>query len=66
MLTLAELAAVYAMLGKISTVEEYQAIVVEKIKPFEWDLARYLNFNEIKGFEDKSRVISKEPEALLV
>jgi aconitate hydratase 2 / 2-methylisocitrate dehydratase len=64
--TFAKLAAVYAMLGKILTVEEYQAIVVEEIKPFEGDLDRYLNFNEIKGFEDKGRVISKEPEALLV
>ena len=64
--TLAELAAVYAMLHKIPTVEEYQAIVVHKIKPFEGNLYRYLNFNQIKGFEDKGRVISKKQEALLV
>ncbi len=53
----AELAAVCALLGKIPTVEEYQAIVSEKIDPFKGDLYRYLNFNEIDGFEDEGRVI---------
>jgi aconitate hydratase 2/2-methylisocitrate dehydratase len=64
--TLAKLATVYAMLGKILTGEEYQAIIVEKIKLFEGDLDRYLNFNEIKGFEDKGHVICKELKAFLV
>ncbi|MEL6930665.1 MAG: bifunctional aconitate hydratase 2/2-methylisocitrate dehydratase, partial [Cyanobacteria bacterium J06600_6] len=40
----AELAAVCALLGKIPTVEEYMAVVKEKIAPFEGDLYRYLNF----------------------
>jgi len=53
----AELAAVCALLGKIPTVEEYMAIVSEKVTPFEGDLYRYLNFNEIEGFEDEGRVI---------
>lgn len=53
----AELAAVCALLGKIPTVEEYQAIVSEKIDPFKGDLYRYLNFDEIDGFEDEGRVI---------
>ncbi|MEB3226688.1 MAG: hypothetical protein VKJ86_12875, partial [Synechococcus sp.] len=44
-------------LGKIPTVEEYQAIVSEKIDPFKGDLYRYLNFDEIDGFEDEGRVI---------
>ncbi|MBV5262098.1 bifunctional aconitate hydratase 2/2-methylisocitrate dehydratase [Synechococcus moorigangaii CMS01] len=56
----AELAAVCALLGKIPTVEEYQAIVSEKIDPFKGDLYRYLNFDEIDGFEDEGRVIALE------
>ncbi|AFY37741.1 aconitase [[Leptolyngbya] sp. PCC 7376] len=56
----AELAAVCALLGKIPTVEEYQAIVAEKVAPFEGELYRYLNFNEIDGFEDEGRVIPLE------
>ncbi len=53
----AELAAVCALLGKIPTVEEYQAIVGEKVDPFKGDLYRYLNFNEIEGFENFGRVV---------
>jgi len=56
----AELAAVCALLGRIPTVEEYLAIVTEKINPFARDLYRYLNFNEIAGFEDEGRVIPLE------
>ncbi|MGD1902696.1 MAG: bifunctional aconitate hydratase 2/2-methylisocitrate dehydratase [Geitlerinemataceae cyanobacterium] len=56
----AELAAVCALLGKIPTVEEYMAIVSEKIAPFEGDLYRYLNFNEIEGFEDEGRTVAIE------
>lgn len=56
----AELAAVCALLGRIPTVEEYLAIVTEKINPFAGDLYRYLNFNEIAGFEDEGRVIPLE------
>ncbi|PHV61938.1 bifunctional aconitate hydratase 2/2-methylisocitrate dehydratase [Cyanobacterium aponinum] len=56
----AELAAVCALLGKIPTVEEYSAIVSEKIDPFKGELYRYLNFNEIEGFEDEGRVIALE------
>ncbi|MEG3438544.1 bifunctional aconitate hydratase 2/2-methylisocitrate dehydratase [Pannus brasiliensis CCIBt3594] len=56
----AELAAVCALLGRIPTVEEYLAIVAEKINPFAGDLYRYLNFNEIAGFEDEGRVIPVE------
>jgi aconitate hydratase 2/2-methylisocitrate dehydratase len=56
----AELAAVCALLGKIPTVEEYMAIVKEKVDPFASDLYRYLNFDQIAGFEDEGRVISLE------
>jgi aconitate hydratase 2/2-methylisocitrate dehydratase len=56
----AELAAVCALLGKIPTVEEYMAIVKEKIDPFAGELYRYLNFDQIAGFEDEGRVIPLE------
>ncbi len=56
----AELAAVCALLGKIPTVEEYMAIVKEKIAPFEGELYRYLNFDQIENFEDEGRVIALE------
>ncbi len=53
----AELAAVCALLGKIPTVEEYLSIVAEKVQPFEGELYRYLNFDQIEGFEEEGRVI---------
>ncbi|MBD1921582.1 bifunctional aconitate hydratase 2/2-methylisocitrate dehydratase [Microcoleus sp. FACHB-831] len=56
----AELAAVCAMLGRIPTVQEYMDIVAKKIQPFAGDLYRYLNFDQIAGFEDEGRVISLE------
>jgi aconitate hydratase 2/2-methylisocitrate dehydratase len=56
----AELAAVCALLGKIPTVEEYLEIVTQKIDPFAADLYRYLNFDQISGFEDEGRVIALE------
>ncbi|MCF2145654.1 bifunctional aconitate hydratase 2/2-methylisocitrate dehydratase [Desmonostoc muscorum LEGE 12446] len=62
----AELAAVCALLGRIPTVQEYLDIVSRKIDPFADDLYRYLNFDQIAGFEDEGRVISKEEQALLV
>ncbi len=56
----AELAAVCALLGRIPTVEEYLDIVKEKVAPFAGELYRYLNFNEMTGFEDEGRVIALE------
>lgn len=53
----AELAAVCALLGRIPTVDEYLEIVTKKIDPFASDLYRYLNFDQIPGFEDEGRVI---------
>jgi aconitate hydratase 2/2-methylisocitrate dehydratase len=41
-------------------VAEYLEVMAEKIDPFAADLYRYLNFNEIAGFEDEGRVISLE------
>jgi aconitate hydratase 2 / 2-methylisocitrate dehydratase len=62
----AELAAACALLGKIPTVDEYIAIVGNKLDPLAADLYRYLNFNEIAGFSEEGRVVSKEDEAKLV
>jgi aconitate hydratase 2/2-methylisocitrate dehydratase len=53
----AELAAACALLGRIPTVAEYNAIVSERINPFAGDLYRYLNFDQIPGFEDEGRII---------
>jgi aconitate hydratase 2/2-methylisocitrate dehydratase len=48
------------LLGKLPTVEEYQAIVTKKIDPFASDLYRYLNFDQISNFEEQGRVIALE------
>jgi aconitate hydratase 2/2-methylisocitrate dehydratase len=56
----AELAAVCSLLGRIPTVEEYMEIVSKRIDPFAGDLYRYLNFDQIAGFEDEGRVIALE------
>jgi aconitate hydratase 2 / 2-methylisocitrate dehydratase len=53
----AELAAVCALLGKMPMVKEYMDIVQHKIDPFAADLYRYLNFDQIAGFEEEGRVI---------
>ncbi|WP_071190245.1 bifunctional aconitate hydratase 2/2-methylisocitrate dehydratase [Trichormus sp. NMC-1] len=62
----AELAAVCALLGRLPNVQEYMDIVAERIHPFADNLYRYLNFDQIAGFEDEGRVISKEEQAALV
>ena len=59
----AELAAVCAQLGRIPSKDEYLAIAAEKIDPFGDELYRYLNFDQIAGFEDSGRVVSAEQEA---
>jgi aconitate hydratase 2 / 2-methylisocitrate dehydratase len=42
--------------------KEYLQVVASKIDPFADELYRYLNFNEIKGFEDEGRVVPKAEE----
>jgi aconitate hydratase 2/2-methylisocitrate dehydratase len=59
----AELAAVCAQLGRIPSKEEYLQVAAEKIDPYGEELYRYLNFDQIKGFEDAGRVVSAEEEA---
>ncbi len=61
----AELAAACALLGRIPNMEEYLEVVASKIDPFADELYRYLNFNEIKGFEDEGRIVSKEQEEMI-
>ncbi len=58
----AELAAVCALLGKMPTREEYLKVVQDKIDPLAAELYRYLNFNEIDGFEDEGRIVAKGDE----
>jgi len=59
----AELAAVCAQLGRIPSKEEYLQVAAEKIDPYGAELYRYLNFDQIEGFEDAGRVVSADEEA---
>jgi aconitate hydratase 2/2-methylisocitrate dehydratase len=59
----AELAAVCAQLGRIPSKQDYLAIAAAKIDPYGAELYRYLNFDQIEGFEDAGRVVSAEEEA---
>jgi len=58
----AELAAVCALLGRIPNIEEYKSIAAEKIDPLSNSLYKYLNFNEIDGFEKDGQIISDEAQ----
>ncbi len=58
----AELAAACALLGRIPDASEYLKVVANKIEPFESEVYRYLNFNEIRGFENEGRVVPEEEE----
>lgn len=49
----AELAAVCAVLGRIPTVAEYQAILSERVTPKANEIYRYLNFDRIAGYAEK-------------
>ncbi len=59
----AELAAVCAQLGRIPTKDQYLAIAAAKINPQQAEIYRYLNFDQLTGFEDQGRVVSSEDEA---
>ena len=58
----AELAAVCALLGRIPPPAEYLQIAAAKIDPVADQLYRYLNFDQIAGFEDQGRGVSLEEE----
>jgi len=62
----AELAAVCAQLGRIPTPDDYRSIAAEKIDPLSDELYRYLNFDQISGFEDQGRTISADDEAAVL
>ena len=62
----AELAAVCAQLGRIPAPADYLAIAAAKIDPLADQLYRYLNFDQIEGFEDQGRVLSSEAGAKLL
>ena len=49
----AELAAVCAVLGRIPTLAEYQAILAERVTPKADEVYRYLNFKRIAGYAEK-------------
>ncbi len=53
----AELAAVCARLGRIPTVEEYQALVKDKIAPLSDNIYRYLNFHLMADYAKGKKVI---------
>jgi aconitate hydratase 2/2-methylisocitrate dehydratase len=53
----AELAAVCARLARIPTVEEYQAIVRDKIAPLADNIYRYLNFHRMEAYVRPGKVI---------
>jgi aconitate hydratase 2/2-methylisocitrate dehydratase len=52
----AELASVVALLGKLPTVEEYMTYASE-LDTMADDIYRYLNFNEIKSYQDSAAKI---------
>jgi aconitate hydratase 2/2-methylisocitrate dehydratase len=62
----AELAAVCAQQGRIPAPADYLAIAAAKIDPLADQLYRYLNFDQIEGFEDQGRVLSSEAGAKLL
>lgn len=49
----AELAAACARLGQIPTVAEYQQMVEERLTPNSKTVYRYLNFDQIEGYEGR-------------
>ena len=55
-----------AQLGRIPTPKEYRGIAAAKIDPLSDQLYRYLNFDQIDGFEDQGRVLSSTDEAAVL
>ncbi|MEO1767845.1 bifunctional aconitate hydratase 2/2-methylisocitrate dehydratase [Thiobacter aerophilum] len=53
----AELAAVCARLGRIPSVEEYLAVVQQKIAPLAENIYRYLNFHQMEQYLRPGKVI---------
>jgi aconitate hydratase 2 / 2-methylisocitrate dehydratase len=53
----AELAAVVALTGKIPAPQEYLDIVANKVKPFEANLYRYMNFDQLSAYRSKADLV---------
>ncbi len=53
----AELAAVCARLGRIPSVEEYMAVVRDRIAPLSENIYRYLNFHQMEQYMRPGKVI---------
>jgi len=53
----AELAAVCAKLGRMPSVEEYLAVVKDKIAPLSENIYRYLNFHQMEQYIRPGKVI---------
>jgi aconitate hydratase 2/2-methylisocitrate dehydratase len=53
----AELAAVCAKLGRMPSVEEYLAVVQDRIAPLSENIYRYLNFNQMEQYIRPGKVI---------
>ena len=53
----AELAAVASILGKIPSKEEYMEFAA-KLDPMSEDIYKYLNFDQIKSFQDSADVVT--------
>ena len=51
-----------SQLAAISTKEQYLGIAAAKINPQQAEIYRYLNFDQLDGFEDQGRVVSSEEE----
>jgi len=52
-----------SQLAAIPTKDLYLAIAAAKINPQQAEIYRYLNFDQLAGFEDQGRVVSSEEEA---
>jgi len=52
-----------SQLAAIPTKNQYLAIAAAKINPQQAEIYRYLNFDQLAGFEDQGRVVSSEEEA---
>jgi len=57
----AELAAVCAKLGRMPTLDEYLAIVKDKIAPLSDNIYRYLNFNQMTDYIRPGNVVTLTP-----
>ena len=58
--------AVCALKGYIPTADEYRSIAAERISPMSNEIYRYLNFDQIKGFEKEGQIIDEAEKVNLI